>query len=135
MNYEKKSTAPILKAFILAVFVAGAILLFRFTPLAEYLHPHAIKGFIAISGPLAPLVFILAYGVGICFFLPAKLFTGVGALLFGTLGGFLYNCRWLYYDILFCNYRGSLEYRTVGEIMGLEEPAIFGSIYRFLFYS
>jgi uncharacterized membrane protein YdjX (TVP38/TMEM64 family) len=91
MNHEKKSTAPILKAFILVIFIAGAILLFRLTPLAEYLHPQAIKGFIANSGSLAPLVFILAYGVGICFFLPATLFTGVGALLFGTLWGFLYN--------------------------------------------
>ena len=91
MNTERKRTAPILKAFLLVVFAAGTILLFRFTPLAEYLHPQALKTFITNSGPLAPLVFILAYGVGVCLFLPATLFTGVGALLFGTLWGFLYN--------------------------------------------
>jgi len=55
------------------------------------LHPQTLKDFIAPTGPLAPLVFILSYGVGICLFLPATLFTGVGALLFGALWGFLYN--------------------------------------------
>jgi len=91
MNRERKSSKPKLKAFLLVVFATGAILLFRFTPLTEYLHPQVLKAYITNSGPLAPLVFILAYGVGICLFLPATLFTGVGALLFGTLWGFLYN--------------------------------------------
>jgi len=91
MNPVSKSYAQILKALLFIVFVAGAILLFRFTPLAEYLHPQALKDFITHTGPLAPLVFILAYGVGICLFLPATLFTGVGALLFGAFWGFLYN--------------------------------------------
>jgi len=91
MKAESKSTKPKLKAFLLVVFAAGAILLFQFTPLTEYLHPQVLKAYITNSGPLAPLVFILIYGVGICLFLPATLFTGVGALLFGALWGFLYN--------------------------------------------
>ena len=91
MNPDKKKSTPILKALLLVIFAAGAVLLFHFTSLAKYLHPQALKDFIITTGPLAPLVFILAYGAGICLFLPATLFTGVGALLFGTLWGFLYN--------------------------------------------
>jgi len=91
MIAERKNPKPRLKALLLVVFAAGAILLLRFTPLAEYLHPQALKTFITNSGPLAPLVFIIAYGAGVCLFLPATLFTGLGALLFGTLWGFLYN--------------------------------------------
>jgi uncharacterized membrane protein YdjX (TVP38/TMEM64 family) len=91
MNAERKSSKAKLKAFLLFVFAAGAILLFQLTPLTEYLHPQVLKAYITNSGPLAPLVFILIYGVGICLFLPATLFTGIGALLFGTLWGFLYN--------------------------------------------
>jgi uncharacterized membrane protein YdjX (TVP38/TMEM64 family) len=91
MNPDKKKPTPILKALLLVIFAAGAVLMFHFTSLAEYLHPQALKDFIIATGPLAPLVFILAYGAGICLFLPATLFTGVGALLFGALWGFLYN--------------------------------------------
>jgi uncharacterized membrane protein YdjX (TVP38/TMEM64 family) len=91
MNPDKKSSAPIVKALLLVIFATGAILLFRFTPLAEYLHPQTLKGIIVNRGPLAPLVFVLAYSVGICLFLPATLFTGIGAILFGTFWGFLYN--------------------------------------------
>jgi uncharacterized membrane protein YdjX (TVP38/TMEM64 family) len=32
---------------------------------------------------MAPVLFILAYATGICLFLPATLFTGIGAVLFG----------------------------------------------------
>jgi uncharacterized membrane protein YdjX (TVP38/TMEM64 family) len=91
MNPDKKKPTPILKALLLVIFAAGAVLMFHFTSLAEYLHPQALKDFIIATGPLAPLVFILAFGAGICLFLPATLFTGVGALLFGALWGFLYN--------------------------------------------
>ena len=91
MNPDKKSSAPIVKALLLVIFAAGAILLFRFTPLAEYLHPQTLNDIIVNRGPLAPLVFVLAYSVGICLFLPATLLTGIRAILFGTFWGFLYN--------------------------------------------
>ncbi len=91
MNSDKKSSAPKIKAFLFVIFIISVILLFRFTPLAEYLHPQSIKDFILNSGPLAPLLFILSYAIGICLFLPATLFTGIGAVLFGTFFGFLYN--------------------------------------------
>ena len=91
MNSDKKSSAPKIKALLFVIFIISVILLFRFTPLAEYLHPQSIKDFILNSGPLAPLLFILSYAIGICLFLPATLFTGIGAVLFGTFFGFLYN--------------------------------------------
>ncbi|MGB3647117.1 MAG: hypothetical protein WA992_01110 [Desulfobulbales bacterium] len=83
MSPDKKSSSPTIKAFLFVIFIISVILLFRFTPLAEYLHPQALKEFIVKSGPMAPVLFILAYATGICFFLPATLFTGIGAVLFG----------------------------------------------------
>jgi uncharacterized membrane protein YdjX (TVP38/TMEM64 family) len=91
MNSAPPITVSGIKAFLLVVFIITAVLLFRFTPLAQYLHPQSLKDFIANSGPLAPVFFIMAYAVGICLFLPATLFTGVGAILFGAFFGFLYN--------------------------------------------
>ena len=91
MNAEKKRSAPAIKALLLVIFIAAAILVFRFTPLKEYLHPQALKDLFAASGPLAPVLFIFAYALGVCLFLPATLFTGIGAILFGASFGFLYN--------------------------------------------
>lgn len=91
MNPEKKNSAAKTKALLFVILIITAILLFRFTPLQEYLHPQALKDVFAASGPLAPLFFITAYGIGVCLFLPATLFTGIGAVLFGAYWGFLYN--------------------------------------------
>ena len=91
MTPDPKNSAPKVKAFLFVIFIATVILLFRFTPLKEYLHPQSLKDLFAASGSLAPLLFILAYGIGVCLFLPATLFTGIGAILFGTFFGFLYN--------------------------------------------
>jgi len=86
----KKSTYTV-KAFLLVAFILAAIFLLRFSPLSDYLHPQQIKEIISKAGYLAPVVFICSYAIGICLFLPATLFTGIGALLFGTLFGFIYN--------------------------------------------
>jgi uncharacterized membrane protein YdjX (TVP38/TMEM64 family) len=91
MNSDKKSSALKTKAVLFVIFIIAALLVLRFTPLKEYLHPQSLKDFIAASGKLAPLLFILTYAIGTCLFLPATLFTGVGAILFGTYFGFLYN--------------------------------------------
>ncbi len=79
------------KAVVFALFLAGMIALFRFTPVREYISPDYLQGLVNSFGPWGPLVFVLLYAGGICLFLPATLFTGLGALLFGTLYGFLYN--------------------------------------------
>jgi uncharacterized membrane protein YdjX (TVP38/TMEM64 family) len=91
MNPDRKSSASGIKALLFVVFIITAILVFQFTSLKEYLHPQSLKNLFAASGRLAPLFFILAYAIGVCLFLPATLFTGIGAMLFGTVFGFLYN--------------------------------------------
>ena len=81
----------LIKAVLFLLFFAGAVWLFRATDLREWITPARIEAFVRESGPWGPLVFILIYALGICLFLPATLFTGIGAVLFGTLYGFLYN--------------------------------------------
>ncbi|HIJ89461.1 MAG: TVP38/TMEM64 family protein [Desulfobulbaceae bacterium] len=79
------------KAVVFALFITGMIALFRFTPVREYISPDYLQGLVNSFGPWGPLAFVLLYAGGICLFLPATLFTGIGALLFGTLHGFIYN--------------------------------------------
>jgi uncharacterized membrane protein YdjX (TVP38/TMEM64 family) len=91
MNADKKNHSNKMKAVFFVVFIVTAILLLRFTPLSGYLHPQSLKEIVGRAGHLAPFVFILAYSIGICLFLPATLFTGIGAVLFGAFWGYLYN--------------------------------------------
>lgn len=86
---EKKSTAA-LKASFLLVFIVGAILLVRYTPIKDYLTPRALGNFLETVGPWAPLIFIVIYAAGICLFIPGTLLTGLGAAIFGAYWGFLY---------------------------------------------
>lgn len=79
------------KAMVLALFLAAMVILFRFTPVREYISPGYLQDLVNSFGSWGPLIFVLLYAGGICLFLPATLFTGLGALLFGTLYGFLYN--------------------------------------------
>lgn len=91
MNQATTSRKGAAKAVLFLLFLATAIWLFRATDLREWITPERIEAFVRDSGPWGPLVFILVYAVGICLFLPATLFTGIGAVLFGTFYGFLYN--------------------------------------------
>jgi uncharacterized membrane protein YdjX (TVP38/TMEM64 family) len=79
------------KAIVFALFLAAMIVLFRYTPVREYISPDYLQSLVKSFGPWGPLIFVLLYAGGICLFLPATLFTGLGALLFGTFYGFLYN--------------------------------------------
>ena len=79
------------RAVVFALFLAAMIILFRFTPVREYISPDYLQSLVSSFGPWGGLAFVLLYAVGICLFLPATLFTGIGAVLFGTLYGFLYN--------------------------------------------
>ena len=73
MNSDKKSSAPKIKAFLFVIFIIAVTLLFRFTPLKEYLHPQALKDLFASSGSFAPFLFIFAYATGVCLY---KLISG-----------------------------------------------------------
>jgi uncharacterized membrane protein YdjX (TVP38/TMEM64 family) len=80
----------ILKAMILLVFVAAAVILVRYTPLKNYLTADALGRFLETAGFWAPFVFMLIYAVGVCLFLPGTLLTGLGAAIFGAYWGFVY---------------------------------------------
>ncbi|MCX5877430.1 MAG: TVP38/TMEM64 family protein [Deltaproteobacteria bacterium] len=91
MKPDEISQKGIGKAVVFALFLVAMIGLFRFTPVREYISPDYLQSLVNAFGPWGPLVFVLLYAGGICLFLPATLFTGIGALLFGTFYGFLYN--------------------------------------------
>lgn len=91
MIAHKKQSANKAKALCFVIFIVAAVLLLRYSPVSDYLHPQQIKELVGRTGSFAPAVFILTYAMGVCLFLPATLFTGIGAMLFGALYGFIYN--------------------------------------------
>ncbi|MDH3394153.1 MAG: TVP38/TMEM64 family protein [Desulfobulbaceae bacterium] len=91
MSEGKTTRNGVAKAAGFVLFLVAAIILFRYTPVSQWIAPQRLRELVEGFGVWSPLVFILIYAVGICFFLPATLFTGIGALLFGTMYGFIYN--------------------------------------------
>jgi uncharacterized membrane protein YdjX (TVP38/TMEM64 family) len=85
---QKKGTG---KALLMLLFITGSVLVFRYTPLQGLIDPKRVQAFIDSIGPWGPVAFILIYAAGICLFLPATLFTGIGAVVYGPFYGFLYN--------------------------------------------
>jgi len=86
----KKTSKPIFKAIVFAIFIIGAIFLIRFTPVKNYLTADALGSFLKTAGLWAPVVYMMIYAVGVCLFLPGTLLTGLGAAIFGAYWGFLY---------------------------------------------
>jgi uncharacterized membrane protein YdjX (TVP38/TMEM64 family) len=82
--------AALIKAVVLAVFIAAAIGLVRFTPVQHYLTADALSRLLARAGLWAPLAFILIYAIGVCLFVPGSILTGLGAVIFGAYWGFVY---------------------------------------------
>jgi uncharacterized membrane protein YdjX (TVP38/TMEM64 family) len=80
----------VLKAAVLVAFIAAAIALVRFSPLKDYLTAEGLGRFLEGAGLWAPLVFIGIYAVGVCLFVPGSVLTGIGAVIFGAYGGFVY---------------------------------------------
>lgn len=91
MSEGKTTRSGVAKAAGFVLFLVAAVVLFRYTPVSQWIAPQRLRELVEGFGVWSPLVFILLYAVGICFFLPATLFTGIGALLFGTMYGFIYN--------------------------------------------
>jgi len=87
---QKRSAKTFLKAGGLAVFIAAAILVVRWTPVRGYLDADLLGGLLARAGLWAPLFFILAYAAGVCLFVPGTILTGLGAAIFGPYRGFVY---------------------------------------------
>ncbi|MEN8245207.1 MAG: TVP38/TMEM64 family protein [Thermodesulfobacteriota bacterium] len=81
---------PLIKLIFLVIFIVGAILLVRLTPIKSYLTPEAMGAFLDRAGFWAPAVFILLYAAGACLFIPGTILTGLGAAIFGPYWGFLW---------------------------------------------
>jgi len=81
------------KAALLVSFAGLAVLVFHGTPAKDWLTHENLSSFLAAAGIWGPLGFILFFSVGVCLFIPGVLLTSLGAALFGTYWGFLYN--WL----------------------------------------
>jgi len=88
-NPEVRKTA-LLKVIILVAFILGAIGVAQFTPVKEYLTIDALGRLMESAGGWAPVAYMLAYAIGVCFFLPGTLLTGLGAAIFGPYYGFIY---------------------------------------------
>jgi uncharacterized membrane protein YdjX (TVP38/TMEM64 family) len=89
-NPNTSKSKAIMKAGVLVLFVAAAIVLVRFTPVKNYLTAQALGEFLDTAGIWAPLIFMIIYAVGVCLFVPGTLLTGIGAAIFGPYWGFLY---------------------------------------------
>jgi uncharacterized membrane protein YdjX (TVP38/TMEM64 family) len=91
---EKKSRSSrrnsIFKVLILIGFIAGAVILVKYTPVKEFLNRDQLGRFLDTAGIWAPLVFILIYAAGVCLFVPGTLLTGLGGAIFGPYWGFVY---------------------------------------------
>ena len=79
-----------LKALILVLFIIGAIVLLRYTPVKDYITAESLGVFLESAGFWAPLLYILVYAIGVCLFIPGTLLTGLGAAIFGPYWGFLW---------------------------------------------
>ncbi len=86
----KQHSGAVIKAAILVLFIVAAIYVVRYTPVKEFLTLQEMKRFLNTSGFWAPLVFILIYTLGICFFVPGTVLTALGAAIFGAYWGFIY---------------------------------------------
>jgi len=80
----------LIKLAVLVAFIVGAILIVRYTPVKDYLVADSLGLFLEKAGFWAPLIFILVYAAGVCFFIPGTLLTGLGAAIFGPYQGFIW---------------------------------------------
>jgi uncharacterized membrane protein YdjX (TVP38/TMEM64 family) len=104
-----------LKAGIFILFIIGAIVLVRFTPVKNYLTAQALGAFLETAGIWAPVVFMAIYAVGVCLFVPGTLLTGLGAAIFGPYWGFVY--------VWFGAMAGSSAAFVIGRTLGREFAA------------
>jgi uncharacterized membrane protein YdjX (TVP38/TMEM64 family) len=87
---RKSRKGALIKALLLAAFIAVAVALLRFTPVKDFFTQETLGRFLDRAGFWAPLVFVLVYTAGICLFLPGTLLTALGAALFGAYWGFVF---------------------------------------------
>jgi uncharacterized membrane protein YdjX (TVP38/TMEM64 family) len=71
-------------------FIVVAIYIVRFTPVKGLLTKEVLGHLLESAGLWAPIIFMVVYAAGICFFIPGTLLTALGAAIFGAYWGFLY---------------------------------------------
>jgi uncharacterized membrane protein YdjX (TVP38/TMEM64 family) len=71
-------------------FIVVAIYIVRFTPVKGLLTKEILGHLLESAGLWAPIIFMVVYAAGICFFIPGTLLTALGAAIFGAYWGFLY---------------------------------------------
>jgi uncharacterized membrane protein YdjX (TVP38/TMEM64 family) len=86
----KSRRSAILKAILFVLFIIAAIYIIRFTPVKEFLTQESLRRLLEEAGFWAPLIYIVIYAAGICFFVPGTLLTAIGAAIFGPYWGFVY---------------------------------------------
>jgi len=89
----KISRGALGKFLVLVLFLVGAVYLFRFTPIKDFVTPQSLGRVLDATGLWAPVVFILLEAIAISLFVPASIPIILGAGLFGAGWGFL--CGWL----------------------------------------
>ncbi|MBW2709472.1 MAG: TVP38/TMEM64 family protein [Deltaproteobacteria bacterium] len=92
MGYFQKSLSKtaLIKFLGLIVFAAGALCLYRFTALQEFLTPQTLESILNASGFWAPAVFVALEAMAIALFVPTSIMVVLAAGLFGSYWGFLY---------------------------------------------
>jgi len=90
MQIDANKKTALVKVSILILFIAAAIYLVRFSSAKQYLTMGQLGLFLESTGVWAPVMFVLIYTAGVCFFLPGTVLTALGAALFGPYWGFLY---------------------------------------------
>jgi uncharacterized membrane protein YdjX (TVP38/TMEM64 family) len=88
MPIKQEKRRALFKAVLLVLFIAGALIAVRFTPLKEFVSAQRIGRFLESAGFWAPLAFIVIYAGGVCLFLPGTVLAAIGAAAFGPYWGF-----------------------------------------------
>jgi uncharacterized membrane protein YdjX (TVP38/TMEM64 family) len=91
MPEKKRSSSSTVKFIALICFVIAIILLFRYTPIRNYISTAKLKEFIQSFGFWAPLAYIVIYAIGPTLMFPGSILSLAGGLAFGPLWGTVYT--------------------------------------------
>lgn len=75
---------PRLRLAALGIIAVGMFVVLRFSPLADLLDLDSLRRGVASAGAIAPLVFVIATGIGLALWVPGSIPTALAPLLFGT---------------------------------------------------
>jgi len=91
MPEKDKSSKNILKFIALIFFVIAIVLLFKYTPIRDYISATKLQQFIQSFGFWAPLVYIIIYTIGPTLMFPGSILSLAGGLAFGPIWGTIYT--------------------------------------------